>query len=334
MRSQLWPELNVLSNLPKPWEAKAYGTFTGDRHTQEVTLICKPIGLRIFGNTTRFHAVEVSLPRILFGHNGRLIKNAKEFENAFACLEFVLNSLLTPLPPNTRLIPDGEKRTPDCHYTRVDLPWQFPAEVRVRMALENARHEKIHSYPSSFKGGQTIHLKGAFLEICAYDKIREMKLIKEYSHEIDRVEFRAKNKALSEIYLFNDGTGYTHINLTWCQETMRRIAAETHAEVPPVGGNGIHQFIADVDTKHPTLDILNWYIVSRGLARESARKFRNRVEQSRRPVQRGLSFSELFPKGGWPAPVEVELPDREKEHTEWLAQYVRQTVLRKRNITP
>ncbi len=328
----LRPGLNILSNLPAPWKAKACGDYTDDLLTQEIVLICEPIGLRVYGNASRLNAVEVSLPKILHGHNGRLIKNAEELETAFAYLEYILASLLTSLPPNTRLIPVGKERTPDCHYTRVDMPWQFTADVGVRMTLANARHDKIRSYPSSFKGGQTIHLKGSFLEICAYDKVREMKLIKEYPHEIDRVEFRVKNRALSEIYPFSDGTGYTHLTFAWCLETMRRIAEETHANLPPAGGNGIHQFIADLDSELPAKNILERYIVSQELKRETARKFKNRVEQLRRPVQHGRSFSELFPKGEWPVPIEVESPELEKAHSEWFAQYVQQSFLRQQTV--
>ena len=319
--ARLRPQYNAPDALPIDWRATACGALASDRSSQRLKIHCDHLGLRIFGCQSCFTSVEVSLPRIIWGHNGRLIKSDKEFGNALAWLQYLLGTILLPSLPNDGFIPGFTARTTGCHYTRVDVVWQFPACDGVLAALRYARHAKIRSDPSVFKG-RGVSLKGTFLEILAYDKVRQMHLMKAITHEVHRVEIRLRGKALDDVYRYADGRGYTRLDYDWCQEMLRRVANETHAPLPPAGGSAcIHQFIADLEAEYPHIGIVNRYILSQGLTRESARKFRNVVATRRRPPQGTREVADLFPADAWPPPVEIDLPDVEKRHYGWLREY-------------
>ena len=317
-------DFRVPDQLPKDWTAKACGAYTNDPISQKFILQCEPIGLRISGHQSHLTRVEVSLPKILWGHNAKLIKTGEAFTSALGWLNYILRSILDPLPPNVGLIPDSMASTPDCHYTRIDLPWHFPADSGVFIALSNARHGKIRSLPSLIKG-QTVHLQGSFLEILVYDKIREMGRMKDFPYVVYRAEFRLKGKALSEFYRSPDGCGYTHLTFGWSRQVRRKLAMETHAGLlPQCDGNSIYDYVAYLESNHPTIEATNLYIHILSLKRESARKFTKLVYVRRGPPQATRTFAEFFPSGEWPAPPEVELPHEERQHWAWLDQYRQQ----------
>lgn len=321
----LLPRFRDITNLPIGWRAKACGELQ-DRHAQKLDLFCEPIDLHLYGIASHLTSVRANLPKILWGHNARLIKSRQEFEKAMSWLKLFLVSIVAPLPPDTEIIPQQTSGISTNHYTRIDLAWHFPAEAGVFAALSEVKHDKIRAGPSLIKG-QTVHLEGSFLEILVYDKVRQMGVMKQFPELLHRVEFRLKGKALKEDYCGNDGAGYSHLPFEWCPIVMRRIAGETHASFLPGGKPGIHQFVADLDHEYPVIRIVDRYIGSQGLTRESARKFRNRVNQLRRPRQSSRSFVDFFPAGDWTTPPELELPKDEKRHHDWRYEYVLSTAL-------
>ena len=46
-----------------------------------------------------------------------------------------------------------------------------------------------------------------------------MRLCSEMKNDVDRVEFRLKNKALSEIYVGSGSVGHGRITFDWCVDT-------------------------------------------------------------------------------------------------------------------
>lgn len=325
--ARLKPSFSVPNNLPEGWSADACGVYSNDSRFQKFRLECAPIGLRVWGDQFKITSVEVSLPRILFGHNGRLIQDEQSFIAAMVWLNYFLRSILDPLPPNDGLIPGLSARTPDCHFTRIDLCWHLPGTSGVLASLGNAQHERIRSLPS-FIRGETVSLRGSFLQIVAYDKVREMRLMRGISSEIHRVEIRFKNKALTEVYPYADGNGYRHLTFSWGEQMMRKVASETHARIlPSLPEKGIHQFLAFLETEWPLLDATENYVRICDLSRESARKFRKKV-QALKPASKAVhTFASLFPLGPWPSPPEVRLEIEEQLHNDWLLNYPKQSLL-------
>src|SRR5437588_12639934 len=60
------------------------GCKVKDKGLDSFLLTHKKTGLRAFFTGNRLNFVEVSLPRILFGHNGRLISRQSEIDAALA----------------------------------------------------------------------------------------------------------------------------------------------------------------------------------------------------------------------------------------------------------
>jgi len=317
--AHLRPDLQ-LNALPIGWTANACGQMMNDHAFQKLDLVCKPIDLHIYGSARGFTSVRANLPKILWGHNGRLIKTEDELKVALQWLDWFLRSVMEPSEPNDGFIPGMSPMTAACHFTRIDMAWHFPMESGVFAALSRARHKKIRSLPSFIKG-QTVQLDGSLLEIIAYDKVEQMRLRKQFHHHIHRVEFRVKNKGLSEVYRRPDGDGYLRVTFDWCKYVMRKIAEETEMDIVQCAGKTIEQYVADLETDYPLIPALQRYIQTRGLCRESERKFRKKVQRIVRGKSELRSFADFFSGDNWPALLEIELPEEEAKYRKWLENY-------------
>jgi len=311
---------NDPSALPPPWKAHAHGGFRRDPEVQSFKLECKSIGLRLFFRSGHLTSAEVDLPKLLWGHNGRLITMPSELNDAFAWLDAILKALLKPAFPHAAFIPGDSQTALTYHFTRVDLCWHFPSERGIYFALSHASHEKIRSSPSFFRDESVSH-KGSFLAIKCYDKVRQLKVHDKLRRVIHRVEFSLRNKALKEIYPRSDGTGYINLSLDWCMDTIRKIAAETYVEIPRPPEGTIAQFIAHLEFVAPMLKTTDLYIHYRGMARQPERRFRKAVASYFRGT--GVpQFKDYFPADHWPPACHVELPDVEAEHRAWLPSHL------------
>jgi hypothetical protein len=248
--------LGDFTSLPLDWFASARGRLSKDLNTQSMALVCKPIDLRIYRQGPTVTSVGVNLPKLLFGHNGRLIENKSQFELGMQWLDWILRQVLEPNWPNDGFVPGYTHSTPDGHFTRIDLAWQFPASLGLRSALEFARHPKIRSHTSNIRG-QTVELRGTLLTIKVYDKLRQMlkmvKMVKSNQPAIDRWEVSLIAKGLAEVYQTHDGLGYSQITWLWIEHTMRKIAAELECTVALVNDYGIAAFIAYLQRKSSLL---------------------------------------------------------------------------------
>jgi hypothetical protein len=316
-------EYDSIHDLPRAWKSKACGDLERDKEFQSVMLTCKPIDLTIFGSGRGFNSVRANLPKLIWGHNGRVITTEAELTLSFQWLEYLLGLILKPSFPNKAFVP-GLPDTPDSHYTRIDLAWQFEPEKGVFYALSNAEHEKIRSLPSLIKG-QTVHLRGSFLEILCYEKVRQMQLRSHLGNEVHRVEFRLKNRALNDVYLGPKGEGYTCIPFEWCKHLMRRIAAETEGHPLAVAKGTIAQFLAEIDAEAPGFRIVEKYKHFRRMRPESARKLEKQIRSCRHTTPGMRTFADYFPMGDWPPPIQIPLPQHEEWHQWWLAQHIEES---------
>ncbi len=312
-----------VQDLPRrDWIKKACGQLDSSGNATHSMLICKPLDLTIFGGGRGFNSVRANLPKLLWGHNGRVITTEAELKAAFQWLEYMLHLVLEPVFPNKAFVP-GLPDTVECHFTRIDLAWQFPREEGVFFALSNASHEKIRSLPSLIKG-ETVHLRGSFLEIICYEKVRQMRVRSQIPDEVHRVEMRLKNKALNDVYRGPNGEGYTCAPFNWCKQVIRKIGAETEGHLLAVGVGSIAQFFAEIDAEAPGLRIIEKYEHFKRMRPESARKLRKQIEACRRTTPGLRAFADYFPDGEWPPPKQIELPEQEQMHRTWLLRHVGQ----------
>ena len=210
-------------------------------------------------------------------------------------LNYFLIQILVPQFPDTGFIPGyGQNRTSG-HFTRIDMPWQFHYESGIFQALRDASHDKIRSSASVIRG-QTVSLKGSFLEITAHNKVRQLRVGKQFKKPIYRVEFRLIKKALNEVYKFADGRGYTKVDLDWCRRTMRLIASELQCDIQPLGNGTLADYVAWAESNAPTIKPLLNYVRMRKSTPQTERKFSRQVAARLRHQQAPVPFASFFPE--------------------------------------
>lgn len=317
--ASLKPYFRNLHNIPFDWNARAikYHEHQGERLSTRIE--CPLLDLRIHIYDNYPPVVEACLPKILFGHNGCLIVTQEHLDWAMGWLNYFLFQFLVPNAPDTGLIPGFGTMKTSGHFTRIDMPWQFPYESGIFIALREARHDKIRSSASIIRGS-TVSLKGSFLEITAYDKVRQLRLGNRFEKPIYRVEFRLRKKALTEVYKLPDGRGYTKIDLDWCRRTMRLIAAELHCDIQPIGNGTLADYVAYLESMAPTVKPLETYIRMRKSTPQTERKFRKEVESRLRHQRPPVPFESFFPEQGMPAELSIHMPEIEIQHSKWLAE--------------
>ena len=313
----LRPWLGTSANLLEGWIKHRFTKEFTHWTSESIVLECAKPDLRLHCTGQSVMTVSANLPKLLYGHNGRLIACEKEFQLAMQWLHWILAQLMTPAPGNDGVIPGWTQSTVGCHFTRIDLVWQFPDSIGILPAFESVSHPRIRKYPTCF-GGETVELNGSFLKLIAYDKNRQMRLGKLKLPTTHRLEFSLKGKALSDVYRTRDDSGYSRVDWPWLQFTMRKIANEIQCELPAGEMRGIDEFLAYMERKAPMLRILEEYIRCKHLRFASARKLRARIKRISLPPSRAVCIGDMFPECGWPEPRHILLPDIENEHEQWL----------------
>lgn len=229
-------------SVPWPdWKRKLTNDRSSKYESQSLTIYCGNLGINVFGSGIWIKSVRANLPKLLWGHNARVIQTEDQLELALSRLEHLMRLLATPLIPNDAIVPARKLRTVNCHFTRIDLAWQFPFSSGVYTALKLARHRKVRAAVSEIKG-ETVQHRGSLIEILCYNKEAEMRRPCTPLQPM-RVEIRVKNKALRDCYRFGNGRGYDRIDFHWCRETIRLIAGETESPAVTLLPGGIRQFL-------------------------------------------------------------------------------------------
>lgn len=166
--------------VPKGWKVEVSRGFDAWCFTHIKS------GLRAWFKSSLLSYVEVSLPRILFGSNGRLIRNQKQLSRAEKELERVLLEIAEPALSARRII-------------RLDLAWHVAGDPEAFVAAHRlVRHPFVRADPVI----QTRHSiswgkgKNRF-RLLIYDKCRQMKLGK---GNVVRVEVQLRSKRLSSTF--------------------------------------------------------------------------------------------------------------------------------------
>jgi hypothetical protein len=250
-------------------------------------------GYRGNGHTGEINCHQVSLPRLLHGQNGTLIKDQNELNEALALLKNKADEVC-------------EFNYFDHHFTRVDLVWHFEGDTaEFILAHRNARHQRIRKDPTIFEIESRAHslsFDGSELRITIYDKSFE---VFKRKGQIVRVEVQFHGRILKE--LLGAGELVKTLNYDLCYQVYRQILlgfvpspiskATTIAEFLAIGeragwhSHGISAF--DIYTK-------------------------NRGERQIRRLQRGMAvcrstvhqidWSQLLPPDGPPKAIDLEYP--------------------------
>lgn len=154
------------STIPSGWVvSEGAKVDTGNGRMANYRAMCDVrTGFRISGTATDATAVEVSLPRLLHGSNGALLKSEDEVKEAFRLMGARMEKAL-------KLESDYRPA-----ITRLDAAWNCEIDGGVRTVIrsvENARHANVRRATVVYKG-ESIHWPGTNCRVRIYDKGKEV----------------------------------------------------------------------------------------------------------------------------------------------------------------
>jgi hypothetical protein len=169
----------------------------------------KPTGSIARGHNGVIEWVQTSLPRVLFGDNGRLIRSPEQLVEAQQRFKLILNGI-------------SAIRHPLTEYVRVDLVLHFRCNVEKFIAAHrHCRHPLIRKETAEY-GVRGLKLPGTGVGICFYDKKKEMKI----GHgDILRVEVQLKKPKLGKLFGKADRPLYA-LDFSTCYLVYREILCQ------------------------------------------------------------------------------------------------------------
>jgi hypothetical protein len=182
--SQTW---KLRPDIPQTWKSTTHTYDHVDETQTQVArrrwlLTHESTGLRAVGSGNTIEYVECSLPRLLHGTNGMLLRDQLEIDLALQKLDLLLDEIGDPLD-NTR------------SFSRVDLVWQFRGDPGLLInAHRNCRHKNIRADPLCSERG-SLTWAGSQVRIRFYDKLRQMT---KKPGDVIRVEVQLRGSLLRE----------------------------------------------------------------------------------------------------------------------------------------
>lgn len=177
-----------------------------DEQLRRVRGVHKHKGIRFFGNRDQIVSVQASLPRLLFGHNGKLLRSQAEMTAAFRKLNRTLDKISHP--------PEGSRV-----FKRIDLVWHVPGRCADFIAAhQKVRHPRVRKATCVYDG-ESITWRGSAFSLMIYDKAKKQL---GQPGEFVRVEVQLRNHMLDEFL----GELETELDFTQCYRYFRRLVLQ------------------------------------------------------------------------------------------------------------
>lgn len=291
-------------------------------------LIHQVSGLRVESDGQFTHHVELSLPRLLHGSNGRLLKTPDELHHAVHRLSELLGVFHHDIHPSI------------FEVRRLDLALNLPLDATLILALHrNARHpgvrretEEYHNQPLSTHGRpvphmatqlNTVRLGGAKTVIQLYDKVAERLArgkksegkVTDHHLRCLRVEIQLRGRRhVAELFGKDGGDNLTldQLDFPSCYRVFRGILVE----FDPVGS--VPSFKATVPNLlailngHPAtwthlggMAPLDWYRFANQVDDRQYRDMRRQVHAAELTVT-GFRWADHLPEFQLPDVVEID----------------------------
>jgi hypothetical protein len=235
------------------------------------------------GDAICYH--RASLPRLLYGHNGKLIKDQAELDNALELLQAKGDEI-------------GNLTHSGHHFTRVDLVWQFRGDpARFVLAHRHARHPRIHSDPVQY-ASRSLALEGSEMRISIYDKTLERF---KRNGDVVRVEVQLRGDRLKEE--LGAKKRVTKLDFSDCYRAYRRILLGfCPPAIPEVGSIGNFLAIGEREGWQAA-GIPAFDLYTADLGQRQRRRLQRQMAASR-PTVHQIDWAQLLPADGPPDAVE------------------------------
>lgn len=242
-------------------------------------------GVRIWADAAleTLQKVECSLPKVLFGHNGRVLENQDQIDAALKKCADILSAIA--------LVPDISLWKP----WRVDLVWNFDLPtLALVMAHSALRVPGIHRGATLHNGGEGVSWRGEKSRkmITLYDKARQMRV----PGSALRAEVSLRAVQLGRYFSGKEWRSFEH---------LYRVYRSIMASIPPVNST------VKADSLLEAIALESAEIRNRILARLSHkpartfRRYRQQVEAAAAQLEAPFSWADVLPEGTPPAAVHV-----------------------------
>jgi hypothetical protein len=258
------------------WKVHPYGTLG-----EHVALIAehRGTGLKVIGPPEGAKKIEASLPRLLFGCNNQLIRNAHDLKTAIERLYTVAREVSLPMP--------------SCFsFCRLDLVCYVPVQPSFLIHIyRHTRHPQFRKRPAEHPGETLSWGNGRLI---FYDKLRQLGY--PISDERTRVELRLRGKFLLKLFGLRDGDKLRAISLTQCYHAYRTFLLR-FPEQPTASEYSEDALLAYcISRQFPApdgKDMVAWR--TSGLKPDTARKIRKRVA-AQIPTCAQFSWADYLPQ--------------------------------------
>jgi hypothetical protein len=269
------------------------------------------LGIRVLIHGGVITKVEADLPKLLYGHNGRLLKSQQDLNTALARLKGVLATISQGLSDRNGFFPGDVAGDLWTYYTRIDLAWQFDiAPAFVLLAMRSAKHPEITKRTGEWQD-QTLVFPGTKIRISIYDKKAKMRAA--CPHNVMRVEVQIHDEKIAEHIDF-DGTLLKALSFAAAYAAYRDALLQFGTDrVPdPTTKGKLEDYLAWVVTALPDADPVGMYVATKKMCPRKSRDLRKQVGL-RVPRLVGFSWSALLPAGHTPPAVEIVSPRKEAQ---------------------
>jgi hypothetical protein len=243
------------------------------------------------GHTDEVRQHRASLPRLLHGQNGKLIKSQADLDAALASFEIKAGEIC-------------EFRLSNHHFTRVDLVWQFEGDpADFILAHRHIRHPRIRKEPETYEinlEAHSLRIQGSEMKILIYDKSFEALKRK---GKIVRVEVQLRSGILKQ--LLGNGKPVTRLDFIQCYYAYRQILLGL-APSPISNVSKIGEFLAIANREGWAI---NGVSAADTYLNSCSTRHKRRVQRymaTCRPSVHQIDWSQLLPPDGPPKAVDLE----------------------------
>jgi len=300
-------EYHSPGSIPYMYKRQDFACRDGSQNRHHEALLELPqLGFRAFVKNRAIVRVQCDLPKLIFGHNGRLIRSQDQVELALDRIESLLKLVATPTSSLGGMVP-GRPVHEHVHFTRIDFAWQFPdPEMRLATMLRQAVHPGVRRQNLQYANGSTI--PGTSLCIKAYEKASQLGIATEDRYLRLEVEF--KGDTLRKRLNGDKAERVLKLDFMSVYQVYRETVLELDRPTVAVRDASVAEALAQLQLSVPDQDILTPWLGMRFSSSRSARRFRKEYNAALQSAA-GFRFADLLPVDRLPPLHELEMKTKE-----------------------